>query len=225
VRVEVQDPKPRRMPPVPAAVLGAEVAPPLPGPPPPAALRVHHLGITTSRVEWRSEITARTLVTGGSDGGGACAVPGELRVVLRHARHQVQLAREVPPGGCLEREVLAHEMRHVAVNRRTLREAAAALRQALEAWAARAEARAPGEEAATAALQEEMKAVMEPVMAQLREAREAGHARIDSRLEYRRLSIACPADQVRLRTALRRQRIEPPPPPPPPEAAAAVTRD
>jgi hypothetical protein len=206
VRVELQDPEPKRLPPLPAAELSAQLAPPVAGPPPPAALRVHHLGVTSSRVQWQSEITARTQVSE----EGACAVPADLRVVLRHAAHSIRLAREVPAGGCLERQVLAHEMRHVAVNRRTLREAAAELRRALEAWAAQAEARGKDAGEAGSALQEAMKAAMEPAMAKLREAREAGHAQIDSRIEYRRLSIACPADQVKLRTALRRQGIEPP---------------
>jgi hypothetical protein len=130
-------------------------------------------------------------------------VPAELRIRLLHAAHTIRLAREVPPGGCLAAEVLAHERRHAEVNRRTLREAATELRALARAWAARAETRAPDVNTAAIALQEELGQVLEPALARLRAAREAGHAAIDTPEEYQRLSRVCPEDQRRLRQALR----------------------
>ena len=193
--VSLADPEPRLLPPLPAAQLrqmaeGAEetdVGPPL-----------HHLGLTLSRVEWRSEITVRSQ---GPAGGPVCAVPAEIRLALLHAEHVIRLAREVPRGSCLAGEVLAHERRHAELNRRTLREAAEGLRAAARAWAARAEIRAPDAGAAALLLQDQLSAAVEPVLERLRASRAAGHAAIDTPEEYRRLGRVCPADQRRLRGA------------------------
>ena len=160
----------------------------------------HHLGLTVSRVEWRSEITVRSR---GPERGPVCALPAEVRLRLVHAEHTIRLAREVPPGGCLAGEVLAHERRHAEVNRRTLRDAGAELRGLARTWAARAEFRAADVNTAAQALQDELAQAVEPVLERLRAARDAGHAAIDSPEEYRRLGRVCPDDQRRLRTALR----------------------
>jgi hypothetical protein len=194
VNLDVVDPEPRLLPPRSARQLRIEAGGSADGPFP------HHLGLTISRVEWRSEITVRSR---GTQGGPVCAVPAELRIRLLHTEHIIRLAREVPPGGCLAAEVLAHERRHAEVNRRTLRDAATELRTIARAWAARAETRAPDVNAAAIALQDELGRVLEPALARLRMAREVGHDAIDTTEEYRRLSRVCPADQRRLRQALR----------------------
>jgi len=194
--VELVDPEPRVLSPLRASALRAEAGGEDDGPFP------HHLGLTVSRVEWRSEITVRSR---GPQGGPVCAVPAEVRLRLVQAEHTIRLAREVPAGGCLAGEVLAHERRHADVNRRTLREAAAELRAIARAWAARAEMRAPDAGAAAVALQDELEAAIAPMLDRLRAAREAAHAQIDSPAEYRRLSRVCQADQAKLRAALRRR--------------------
>ncbi len=159
----------------------------------------HHLAFTTSRVEWRSEIDTRYR----EEAGGVCARPARVALSLVQAEHLVRIAGEIPRGGCLWQEVLAHEMRHVAVNRRTLRAAAARARAAAEAWALRAEGRGVSLDEAMAGLQEGLRRAIEPALAGMREARGAAHGRIDSRAEYERLGEVCPADQRRLRQALR----------------------
>ncbi len=194
VSVELMDPEPRVLPAVPAARLREEVGGVPEGEFP------HHLGLTVSRVEWRSEITVRSR---GADRGPVCALPAEVRLRLMHAEHSIRLAREVPAGGCLAGEVLAHERQHVEVNRRTLRAAAAELRSVARGWAARAEQRAPDLNAAANALQDDLTRAVEPVLKRLRDAREAGHAAIDTPEEYRRIGRTCPEDQRRLRNALR----------------------
>jgi hypothetical protein len=194
ISVEVVDPEARLLNPVSSATLrteaGGEAGEAFP----------HHLGLTVSRVEWRTDITARSR---GLNGGPVCAVPAEVRVRLLHSEHTIRLARELPAGSCLAREVLAHERRHAEVNRRTIREAGAELRIAVRAWAAHVEGRAADSGAAAMALQEDLTRALEPVLERLRVAREVGHAAIDSPEEYRRLSRVCPEDQRRLRAALR----------------------
>ncbi|WP_043341603.1 hypothetical protein [Belnapia moabensis] len=159
---------------------------------------LHHLALTTSRVEWQSEIETRYR----EDAGGVCARPARIALGLLQTEHLIRIAGEIPRGGCLWREVLAHERRHVAVNRRTLHAAAARARAATEAWAMRAEGRGATFDEAMAALQEGLRQAIEPALAGMRDARETAHGRIDSRAEYERLGEVCPADQRRLREAL-----------------------
>jgi hypothetical protein len=189
------DPEPRILPPVPAETLRREAGGHDDGPFP------HHLGLTVSRVEWRTDITARSR---GTSRGPVCAVPAEVRLRLLHAEHTIRLAKEVPAGGCLAREVLAHERRHAELNRRTLRDAAAELRIALRAWTNSVEMFAPDVATAAQLMQEDLSRALEPALARLRAAREEGHAAIDTAEEYRRLGRVCPTDQRRLRAALLR---------------------
>ena len=194
IRFELEDPEPRIEPPVPASALAAQDGP--------APSGHHHLGLTTSQVAWRTEMSLRLQPR---PGGVLCAVPTEMRLRLVHQEHAIRLASELPRGGCLEREVLAHERRHADVNRRTLRDAATELRRTAEAWAMRASTQAGTAEEAGEALQRDLQEAIAPVLAQLRAAREEAHDRIDSEEEYRRLGQVCAEDQRRLQDALGRR--------------------
>jgi hypothetical protein len=165
----------------------------------PRAARLHHLGLTASRVEWGSEIETRWREM---PGGGTCARPARIGLRLAQTEHRISIASEIPRGGCLWRAVEAHERRHVALNQATLRQAATAMRRAAEAWAPQAEGSGPDVEAAVARLQAGLRQAVEPALASMRAAREAGHAAIDSPEEYARLSRICPADQALLRRTL-----------------------
>jgi hypothetical protein len=160
---------------------------------------LHHLGLTTSRVEWQSEIETRYRSTA----AGVCAVPSRVALILVQTEHLLRIARELPEGSCLYREVLAHERRHVVVNRRTLRVVAERARGAAEAWAVRAEGRGATLDEAMASLQQGLRRALEPSLAAMRKAREAGHRGIDTVAEYQRLARVCPGDQRLLREELR----------------------
>lgn len=160
----------------------------------------HHLGLTTSSVEWQSELNA-TYRQGPN--GQICAVPAQVVLTLVQQEHRVELAAELPVEGCLWRAVLAHERRHVAVNKRTLRQAAAEARAAAEAWALAARARGATVEEAMTSLQAGLRRAIEPSLASMAAARGRAHQQIDSAEEYRRLSSICTADQAALRARLR----------------------
>lgn len=192
IRVSVTDPEP-----VLSTTLGIDALHARSGRPRSAS--VHHLALTSSRVEWQGEIDART-ATGR---GGVCARPERVVLVLAQTEHLVRIAHEIPRGTCLFREVEAHERRHVAVNRRTLHAAASRARSAAEAWAATAEGRGATEREAVAALQRGLRHAIEPAVASMRAARDTAHRGIDTEAEYRRLSRVCPADQRALRERLR----------------------
>ena len=158
-----------------------------------------HLGVTTSRVEWQSEVEARIEKSGGQ----VCARPERVSITLRHAEHSVRIARELSHGGCLFRETEAHEQRHVAVNRATLRRAAAELEAAARSWAASATGRGAAEQSAMAALQAGLRAAIAPAMDAMQAARDAQHREIDRPEEYQRLGRVCPEEHraIRERTA------------------------
>jgi hypothetical protein len=163
--------------------------------------RRHHLALTTSTVEWQSELNAH--VTRSESGAGqVCAVPAEVILTLVEAEHRISIAAEVPYGGCLWREVLAHERRHAEANRRSLDVAARAARAAATAWAAEATGRGASVEAAMGRLQAGLRRSIEPSLAAMRAERARAHAKIDTPEEYRRLSRVCPADQVKLAARL-----------------------
>ena len=164
----------------------------------PQSAGLHHLGLTTSRVEWTSEIDTRWQLTR----DGICARPARISLRLAQIEHRLRIAREIPRGGCLWQAVAAHERRHAAVNQATLRRAAAAVRRAAEAWAPQAEGRGPTVDAAVVALQEGLREAIEPALAAMRRAREAAHAAIDTPEEYARLSRICAGDQMVLRRRL-----------------------
>jgi len=167
------------------------------GPSPGATLR--HLALTASRVEWRGEIETRDRTLP----GGVCATPAAVTLALVQTEHRIRIAREIPRGSCLFRALEAHERRHVAVNQATLRQAAGQARQAAAAWASQAEGHGATAEAAAAALQQGLRQAIAPALDRLREARDLAHGAIDSDAEYARLGRICPADQQRLRPALR----------------------
>lgn len=157
--------------------------------------RGQHLAVTRSRVEWRTELSARYLR---QPDGTVCAVPDQVSIELVHVEHVIRIAEELPRDGCLWQEVLAHEQRHVAVNSTTLREAERAVGQIVRRWSQRAVARAGDADAATAKLQASLRRAVEPALAAMRRARARGHGRIDTPAEYDRLARICPEDQRRL---------------------------
>ncbi len=164
--------------------------------------RRHHLALTTSRVEWHSELNAH-VSRHHSGRGRVCAVPAEVVLTLVEAAHRISIAAEVPQGGCLWHEVLAHERRHAEANRASLAVAARTARAAANGWADHATGHGATEEAAMAQLQAGLRRAIEPSLAAMRAARARAHARIDTPAEYRRLSTVCPADQARLAARLR----------------------
>jgi hypothetical protein len=164
--------------------------------------RRHHLALTTSRVEWHSELNAH-VSRHHSGRGRVCAVPAEVVLTLVEAAHRISIAAEVPPSGCLWQAVLAHERRHAEANRASLGVAARTARAAATSWADRASGHGPTEETAMAQLQAGLRRAIEPSLAAMRAARARAHARIDTPVEYQRLSTVCPADQARLAARLR----------------------
>lgn len=187
VVVQVLDPEP-----VVSAERGMDELHAMTGNPRTAAAR--HLGLTSARAEWQTEIRLRLDARRPAE-GPVCAVPDRVTITLALAEHVTRIARELPESGCLFQEVAAHERRHVAVNRATLRDAAVRTRAAAEAWARTAEGHGATAEQAAEALRDGLRRAIEPAMAAMRAAQARRHAAIDTLNEYRRLARICPEDQ------------------------------
>ena len=89
----------------------------------------HTLGLTQAQVGHRTTIEVRGLRNGHGD--RVCMQP-TVRVELFMQPLTVFVARELATDACRQGAVLDHEMRHVAVYRRALDEAAAELRASLQ---------------------------------------------------------------------------------------------
>ena len=76
------------------------------------------MGLTTARSHSRVDIHLRGMKLPGS-----MCVRADVTMEVGYAPVAVIVARDLDPGGCQYREVLAHEMRHVAVLRAHLEEA------------------------------------------------------------------------------------------------------
>lgn len=185
IRITIEDPEP-------TIDLSRDVAGlhAVTGRPPPSVLAgaSNTLGVTSVRMAWRADLDTAER--------GGCARPRAVRVVLRHSDHVVRIAREVGKA-CLFDQVMAHEQRHVAVNRAALTGAEAPLRAALGEWWSGAGA------ASRDVLRQSLRQVLDRTMEEVVARRDSAHAAIDNPMEYRRMSRVCPADQVRLRAALR----------------------
>lgn len=127
-------------------------------------------------------------------GGQVCAVPTEVRLIVSDVRRTILIAREVTGDACLNREVMAHEQRHIGVGEQvvaaTLARAEPSLRAALArqrvAPRASAEAAAAATRAVIVAWFEDLHRRFEAESTRLNDA-------IDSPSEYRRLSTVCGA--------------------------------
>jgi hypothetical protein len=161
-----------------------------------------HLGVTTSRVEWQSELEAQMETSSGR----VCARPERVSLRLRHTENSIRIARELPRGGCLFRETEAHERRHVSVNRATLRRAAAEVEAAARSWAASAAGRGATQQSAMAALQAGLRGAIAPALDAMQAARDAQHRKIDRPEEYQRLGRVCPEEHRALRERTARAR-------------------
>ena len=89
------------------------------------------LGMTQASTTLSVEALIKGVHTG--DGSALCARP-QIDVTLRHSHLAVSLAREIEHDECVSSLVLAHELKHVEIERDTLDWAAQQLQSQLQAY-------------------------------------------------------------------------------------------
>ncbi|WP_085557176.1 hypothetical protein [Azospirillum agricola] len=172
---------------------------------PAGSARGHVLGLTQARYGEQSQVSA--LFQRLPD-GSYCASANVLTVSFGFQQRVVHVARELPPGSCIHGEVLAHEMRHVAVDEALLREFAPVIRQRLDEAVARlAPVRSRSQQQAMASVRRPLEAAMRTAMQEFGRERDRRQAQVDTVEEYARIRQVCngevakylPQPQVRRR--------------------------
>ncbi|WP_431856581.1 hypothetical protein [Azospirillum sp.] len=125
-------------------------------------------------------------------GGVVCAALARLTVTFGFQERIVYIARELPPGTCIQREVLNHEMKHVSTDEALLREFMPGFKRRLEAVAARqGTIRARSETQAMTMLRQPIDAAVRELMQDFSRERDRRQAKVDTLEEYRRVSKSC----------------------------------
>ncbi len=125
-------------------------------------------------------------------GGGVCAGLSRLAVSFGFQERVIYVARELPQGTCIQQEVYAHEMKHVAVDEGLLKEFIPVFKRRLEVVVARQGAiRAHSQNQATALLRQPIDAAVKGLMQEFANEREKRQMKVDTIQEYRRVSGSC----------------------------------
>jgi len=156
---------------------------------------IHAMGLTAT--EWGTEISVAGIA--GPRDERQCFVATELRVRFGLHAHLVFVASEIPRGSCLWRDVYAHELRHVGVNREAIRAAAALLSADVESLARQGiSTEGPTAEAAQQAALVRLRAAVRRAEQAFDQRATRGHASIDTPEEYDRASRACGGEAQRI---------------------------
>jgi len=156
---------------------------------------IHAMGLTVTK--WGNEISIVGLVS--PRDGRQCFVATELHVRFGLHVHLVFIASDIPYGSCLWRDVYAHELRHVRVNREAIRAVAALLSADVETLARQGiSTEGPTAEAAQQAALAHLHAAVRRAEQAFEQYAIRGHASIDTPEEYDRASRACGGEAQRI---------------------------
>ncbi|WP_162801081.1 hypothetical protein [Azospirillum brasilense] len=149
----------------------------------------HTLGLAAIQYnqQWQAGVMTASLGQ-----GRYCGAAQTLTVTFGYDERTVYVARELPQGSCIHGEVLAHEMRHVAVDEQLLREYVPVLKRRLEDVVGRSRpVQGRSERQVMAAIEQPIKAAMRQLMDEFGRERNARQARIDTPAEYERIGQSC----------------------------------
>lgn len=158
-------------------------------PGPAGASQGHILGLTQARYGEQSQISATFQPMGD---GTFCAHPRSITVTFGIQQHVVLIARELPPNSCIHAEVMAHEMRHVAVDQALVKEFAPIVRRRLEEMLAQlGPVRARSQDQALGYIRRPVEAALKGTLQEFGRERDSRQALVDTREEYERVSRSC----------------------------------
>ncbi|MBP2297998.1 hypothetical protein [Azospirillum picis] len=159
------------------------------GPGPVGTSTGHVLGLTLARYGEQSQVSALFKALGD---GTYCAAPSAVAVTFGFQQRIVHVAREIPGASCLHGEVLAHEMRHVAVDETLLRDMLPQIRSRLTDVVGRMQpVRSRSQNQAMAAIRRPLETEMRRIMRDFGQERDRRQAQVDSVEEYERVSRVC----------------------------------
>lgn len=131
--------------------------------------------------------------------GSFCAAPATVRANFGVAESRVLVARELPRGSCIHGEVLAHEMRHVEVDRALLQEYTPKIRAAMDETVERiGSVRDRNDKAILAMIKSRIESGMKASFRQFEAARNQRQEQVDTPAEYDRVSRSCGGELSRV---------------------------
>ncbi|MBY6261490.1 hypothetical protein EI613_06040 [Azospirillum sp. 412522] len=149
----------------------------------------HVLGLTQARYGEQSQVSALFKTMGD---GTYCASASALTISFGFQQRIVHVAREIPADSCLYGEVLAHEMRHVAVDEALLNEMMPQIRSRLDQVIGElAPVRSRSQSQAMAAIRRPLESAMRRIMQEFGRERDRRQAQVDTVEEYERVSRVC----------------------------------
>lgn len=158
-------------------------------PGPRGAAHGHILGLAHSSYEHRYSMNARFAP---QRGGVFCGALATVTVSIGLSERTVMVAKELPRGTCIHREVLAHEMKHVAVDEKLLKDfIPIAKRRVEDAVARMGTVRARGQEQVMTQLRRPLDAVLKETMQDFSRERQKRQAQVDTMQEYERVTRSC----------------------------------
>jgi hypothetical protein len=131
--------------------------------------------------------------------GLACAHVQHVDVTVGYRQVTVYIANEIPADSCGFNETLAHEQKHVAVNRQLLQEFAPQIEERLKSYLKQYGVfRVQNAEYAEKLLREKLQVVMDEMIQQMQAENVRRQQLVDSRSEYDRLAHVCHGDLARI---------------------------
>ncbi len=159
------------------------------GPAPAGVSAGHVLGLAHAVYGERSQVEA---VFQARRDGTLCGVITRLVVQFGFQERTVMVGRELPRNSCIHGEVLRHEMMHVAVDERLLKEFLPTLSRQLQATLSRiGPAQGRTQDQVMATLRRPVDQALKKAMADFARERDRRQARVDTREEYERVNRSC----------------------------------
>lgn len=162
---------------------------------PPGIAKGAVLGLSTVRSGYWSEVGA---IFSLAPRARVCGRLSSLRVRFGYEDRTVYVASELPRGSCIHKEVLDHELRHVAVDDTLLEEFLGKLRPRLEAMIARiGPVYAASQNRAMSVIRGAVDRELEAITRDFSRERDRLQATIDTAEEYRRVTNSCDGELFR----------------------------
>lgn len=153
------------------------------------------LGLAHAKYGERSQIRAMFQI---QPDGTVCGGADSITVTFGFEERRVYVARELPPGTCIHREVMNHEMKHVAVDERLLDEFLPQLERRLKATVSRiGTVRGRTQEQVMASIRRPIEATLRQLLDEFTRARDRRQAQVDTAEEYKRVTTACDGELSR----------------------------
>lgn len=124
--------------------------------------------------------------------GLACARVESAEVLIGYRNVTVYIAREIPPGTCGFKEIMAHEQKHIDVNKQLLQDYAPIIQEKLRAYLKlNGVFREQNSDYAVKLLKEKLQAIVDELGGEMMADNRRRQQQVDSAQEYQRITLSC----------------------------------